>query len=58
MGRRGQRRRYHLGHTGAPKIGEALLQLLALLDLAIAKAYTENVFTDDINPPPTNSKRS
>jgi hypothetical protein len=30
----------------------------ARLDLAIAKAYTEEVFTDEINPPPTNSKRS
>jgi len=32
--------------------------LLARLDLAIAKAYNEEVFTDEINPPSTNSKRS
>ena len=33
-------------------------QLLTRLDLAIAKAYNEEIFTDEINPPPTNSKRS
>ena len=38
--------------------GEALGQLLTRLDLAIAKAYNEDIFTDEINPPPTNSKRS
>jgi hypothetical protein len=38
--------------------GETLAQLLTRLDLAIAKAYTEGIFTDEINPPPTNSKRS
>ena len=38
--------------------GETLAQLLTRLDLAIAKAFTEDVFTDEINPPPTNSKRS
>jgi hypothetical protein len=38
--------------------GETLVQLLTRLDLAIAKAYNEEVFTDEINPPPTSSKRS
>jgi hypothetical protein len=38
--------------------GETLVQLLTRLDLAIAKAYNEGTFTDEINPPPTNSKRS
>ena len=38
--------------------GEALAQLLTRLDLAIAKAYNEDIFTDEINPPHTNSKRS
>ncbi len=38
--------------------GETLVQLLTRLDLAIAKAYKEGIFTDEINPPPTNSKRS
>jgi hypothetical protein len=38
--------------------GETLAQLLTRLDLAIAKAYTEDIFTDEINPPPTNSERS
>ncbi len=33
-------------------------QLLTRLDLDIAKAYKDEVFTDEINPPPTNSKRS
>jgi hypothetical protein len=37
--------------------GETLAQLLTRLDLAIAKAYTEGIFTDEINPPPTNPKR-
>jgi hypothetical protein len=36
--------------------GETLLQLLTRLDQAIAKAYTEDIFTDEINPPPTPSK--
>jgi hypothetical protein len=31
--------------------GESLLQLLTRLDEAIAKAYEENIFTDEINPP-------
>ncbi len=38
--------------------GETLVQLLTRLDLAIAKAYDEDIFTDEINPPPANSKRS
>jgi hypothetical protein len=42
----------------ARRKGETLAQLLTRLDLAIAKAYTEDVFTDEINPPPTNSKCS
>lgn len=35
--------------------GETLNQLLIRLDLAIARAHTEDIFTDEINPP-TNSK--
>ena len=31
--------------------GETLFQLLARLDLAIAKAQIEDIFTDEINPP-------
>jgi hypothetical protein len=31
--------------------GETLAQLLTRLDLAIAKALTEDVYTDEINPP-------
>jgi len=38
--------------------GETLAQLLTRLDLAIAKAYNEEIFTDEINLPPTNSKTS
>jgi hypothetical protein len=38
--------------------GETLFQLLTRLDLAIAKAYNEGILTDQINAPPTNSKRS
>jgi hypothetical protein len=30
--------------------GESLLHLLTRLDEAIAKAYEENIFTDEINP--------
>jgi hypothetical protein len=30
--------------------GESLLQLLTRLDQAIAKAYNEDVYTDEINP--------
>ena len=36
---------------------ETLAELLTRLDLAIAKAQTEDVFTDEINPPSANSKR-
>jgi hypothetical protein len=35
---------------------ETLPQLLTRLDQAIAQAYTEDIFTDEINPPPTRSK--
>ena len=38
--------------------GETLAQLLTRLDQAIAKAYDESIFTDEINPPPTKSRRS
>jgi hypothetical protein len=31
--------------------GESLAQLLSRLDLAIARAQTDNIFTDEINPP-------
>jgi hypothetical protein len=31
--------------------GETLAELLTRLDLAIAKARTEDIFTDEINPP-------
>ena len=31
--------------------GETLTQLLTRLDLAIAKAFTEDIFTDEVNPP-------
>jgi hypothetical protein len=31
--------------------GESLAQLLTRLDLAIAKAQTDDIFTDEINPP-------
>lgn len=34
--------------------GETLAQLLIRLNLANAKAYNEGIFTDEINPPPTN----
>jgi hypothetical protein len=37
--------------------GETLTQLLTRLDFAIARAQTEDVFTDEINPP-SSSKRS
>jgi len=35
--------------------GETLAQLLARLDQAIDKALTEEVYTDEINPPATHS---
>lgn len=31
---------------------ESLLELLTRLDQAIAKAFNEDIFTDEINPPP------
>jgi hypothetical protein len=31
--------------------GESLAQLLTRLDLAIARAQTDDIFTDEINPP-------
>jgi hypothetical protein len=37
--------------------GETLLQLLTRLDQAIAKAYDEDIFTDEINPPGNPSRR-
>ena len=37
--------------------GETLAQLLTRLDLAIGKAFTEDVFTDEINTPLKNSHR-
>ena len=40
----------------ARRKGETFFQLLTRLDLAIAKAYTEDIFTDEINPPPPPSK--
>jgi hypothetical protein len=48
------------GHNGLAMLkrreGETLAQLLTRLDLAIGKAFTEDVFTDEINTP-ANSKR-
>ncbi len=35
--------------------GETLGQLLTRLDQALHKAFTEQIFTDEINPPPTRS---
>ena len=35
--------------------GETLAELLTRLDLAIAKAFNENIFTDEINPSSKNS---
>ena len=31
--------------------GESLAQLLSRLDLAIARAHTDDIFTDEVNPP-------
>ena len=31
--------------------GETLAQLLVRLDLAVGKAFTDDIFTDEINPP-------
>jgi hypothetical protein len=33
------------------RTGETLAQLLSRLDLAIARAHTDDIFTDEINPP-------
>ncbi len=33
------------------RTGESLAQLLSRLDLAIARAHTDDIFTDEINPP-------
>jgi hypothetical protein len=38
------------------RTGESLAQLLSQLDLAIARAHTDDIFTDEINQP-SNSKR-
>ena len=35
----------------ARRDGETLAQFLARLDRAIGKALTDNIFTDEINPP-------
>jgi hypothetical protein len=35
---------------------ETFPELLNRLNLAIAKAYTEDIFTDEINPPPPPTK--
>lgn len=52
----------HDGHNTLAMLrrrrGETLVQLLTRLDQAIAKALTEEVFTDEINPPSANSNRS
>ena len=37
--------------------GEPLVQLLIRLDQAIAKAHNEDIFTDEINPPPKPLRR-
>ena len=37
--------------------GETLAQLLIRLDQAIAKALNEDIFTDEINPPPKPLRR-
>ena len=39
----------------ARRRGETLAQLLARLDQAIYKAFTEDVYTDEINPPTSHS---
>jgi len=47
------------GQTLAMRVrrpSETFLQLLTRLHRAIAKAYTDDIFTDEINPPPTPSK--
>ena len=45
-------------HNCSPLVrrrGETLTQLLTRLDLAIAKAFTEDIFTDEINSPSNTS---
>lgn len=50
----------HDGHNSLAMLvrrkGETLAELLTRLDLAIAKAQTEGIFTDEINTPSINSK--
>jgi ABC-type Zn2+ transport system substrate-binding protein/surface adhesin len=36
--------------------GESLMQLLQRLDLAVALAFTEDIFTDEVNPPVRTSR--
>lgn len=36
--------------------GETLLQLLKRLDLAVALAFTEDIFTDEVNTPSRSSR--
>jgi hypothetical protein len=50
MCRSGPRGKTHPGDAETPK-GESLAQLLSRLDLAIARAHTDDIFTDEINPP-------
>jgi hypothetical protein len=38
--------------------GETLLQLLQRLDLAVALAFTEDIFTDEVNAPARTSRSS
>jgi hypothetical protein len=38
--------------------GESLTELLSRLNLAIARAHTEDIFTDEINPANTNAPSS
>lgn len=51
----------HDGHNTLAMLkrrkGETLNQLLTRLDQAIAKAYDEDIFTDEINPPTESSRR-
>ena len=36
--------------------GETFMQLLQRLDLAVALAFTEDIFTDEVNAPVTASR--
>jgi len=49
----------HDGHNSLAMLvrrkGETLVELLTRLDLAIAKAFTEDIFTDEINSPSNTS---